>query len=317
MMRITVWPSVDSHAALQARLDALSDVDVAFDWVGDEAALEASLVRADALLIGAPHLSARVLTAIAQAPRLKWLQVLNAGLDRITPGSLPASLIVCNASAALAPTVAEHALSLLLALGRQLGGFYALMAQARWDKTLKARQRSLRGATLVIVGFGAIGRALAEQVRPFKCHIIAVTRSGAADPLADETIAIDQLDTALARADAIAVTLPLTTATAGLFNAQRFAACRKQPLFVNVARGPIVDSHALEAALRAGTLGGAALDVTDPEPLPDSHPLWSVPNLLITPHVAAAGGYDTLAEFIAVNVQRYARGEEPHSRVSL
>lgn len=316
-MRITIWPTIDAAAALEARFSTFSDPAADFDWIKEEGGFQSSLATADALIIGTPLLNTSVLACIAGAPRLRWLQLMNAGVERIPPGSLPESLVVCNASAALAPTVAEHALALLLALGRRLDGFAALTAAARWDKTLKEHQRSLRGATLVIVGFGAIGKALAQQARPFHCRVIAVTRSGSPDPLADETIAIDHLDSALERADAIAVTLPLTPATKGLFDTRRFAACRKQPLFVNVARGAIVDTQALDAALRTGIIGGAGLDVTEPEPLPASDSLWSAPNLLITPHVGAGGGYATLADFIAKNVQRFARGEEPDSRVRI
>jgi phosphoglycerate dehydrogenase-like enzyme len=314
-MRITLWPNADAQAALQARLEMLRGMDVDFDWIGNETDLEASLATADALIISTPRINPGILDGIASAPRLRWLQLLNAGFDRIPPGSLPETLVVCNASAALAPTVAEHAMALLLALGRRMDGFAALTAAGRWDKTLKERLRSLRGANLAIVGFGSIGKALANQARPFGCRVIAVTRNGHPDPLADETVAIGDLDSALARADAIAVTLPLTAETRGLFDAERFSACRRQPLFVNVARGPIVDTQALEEALRAGVIAGAGLDVTDPEPLPTAHPLWSAPNLLITPHVAAGGGYAALADFTADNIERFTRGEEPVSRV--
>jgi phosphoglycerate dehydrogenase-like enzyme len=316
-MRITVWPNADAQAAIQARLRKMTDMGVEFDWVADEAALAVSLLTADALIISTPRLNPGILDNIAGAPRLRWLQLLNAGFDRIPAGFLPKALVVCNASAALAPTVAEHAMALLLALGRRLDGFAALTAEGRWDKTLKEHLRSLRGANLAIVGFGSIGKALATQARPFGSRVIAVTRTGQADPLADEAVAIEDLDSALARADAIAVTLPLTPATRGLFNADRFAACRRQPLFVNVARGPIVDTHALDAALRAGVIAGAGLDVTDPEPLPSSHPLWSAPNVLITPHVAAGGGYAALADFTAANVDRFIGGKDPVSRVMI
>jgi D-3-phosphoglycerate dehydrogenase len=171
--------------------------------------------------------------------------------------------------------------------------------------------RVLSGATVAIVGFGAIGRQVAHRLRGFACRIIAVTRSGAAEAGADMALAVSQLEEALALADAVVLTLPLSAATRHLLDAQRLAACRRQPVIVNVSRGALIDTGALVAALQSGQIAGAGLDVTDPEPLPTGHPLWTVPNLVLSPHIAAGGGYGLLADFVAGNLERVMQGELP------
>ncbi|SHH11400.1 NAD(P)-dependent oxidoreductase [Pollutimonas bauzanensis] len=313
-MRITLLPTALSRPALRARLATIPGIE--FDWIDDRRQLARSLETAEALIVGTPLLDEDALACIGRAPMLRWLQLLNAGVEKIPPGLLRDTQILCNASAALAPTVAEHALSLLLALGRGLDSFVAARTNMLWEASRKGKLRSLHGATVVIVGFGAIGQSLGSLLRPLRCRIIAITRNGGPEPMADASVAMDDIDNALAQADAIVLTLPLTTATTRLFNARRFAACARKPILINVSRGAIVDTLALDDALRTGQIGAAGLDVVDPEPLPPRHPLWSAPNLILTPHVAAGGSHDALADFIAENIQRYAHGQEPLSRVS-
>lgn len=313
--RIAMLPGEINRREMETRLARVSGI--ALESAAGEQQLLRLLPEADALVIATPRFSRTLQAAVAAAPRLRWLQLLNAGVEGIAPGSLPARLIISSANLALAPAVAEHALSLLLALGRRLHETIPAAARGEWNQAPKERMHTLAGSTVAIVGFGAIGQQLARRVRAFDCRVIAVTRTGEAHALADNSLPIDRLDEALAAADAVALTLPLTPATRGLVNSARLARCGRRPVLVNVSRGAIIDTAALVEALHSGQIAGAGLDVTDPEPLPANHPLWTAPNVVITPHVAAGGGYAPLAEFVAVNAGRFLRGEEPLGRISI
>jgi phosphoglycerate dehydrogenase-like enzyme len=165
---------------------------------------------------------------------------------------------------------------------------------------------------LLLVGYGHIGREFAQRVRPFGVHILTVSRSAQRDELVDEALPLSALHQALGRADAIVVVIAHTPETTGLLSDAEFDACRKGALLVNVARGAVVDTQALRRALADGRIGGAALDVTDPEPLPPDHPLWDGPNILISPHFAASGSprsLQRLGEGVAQNARRLLAGE--------
>jgi phosphoglycerate dehydrogenase-like enzyme len=165
--------------------------------------------------------------------------------------------------------------------------------------------------TLAIVGYGSIGRAFARLVRPFGMRIIGLRRNSEPDPLVDEMLPVGELNAVLARADVMLVAAPYSKATDKMIGAAQFAACRKGALLINLARGGLVDQRALAEALINGKLGGAAVDVTHPEPLPADDPFWDCPNLILTPHVAGASGpvgRERLAAFVAANVGRFVAG---------
>ena len=165
---------------------------------------------------------------------------------------------------------------------------------------------------MAIVGAGGIGRALITLLEPFGAEVIAVTRRGRDVPGAARTLPADRMHEALARARHVVIAAPATDGTRHLIGAPELAAMREDAWLVNVARGSLVDTDALVEALRAGAIAGAALDVTDPEPLPDGHPLWELPNVLITPHVAnpAEAEKRAYAERVRENVRRLGAGEE-------
>jgi phosphoglycerate dehydrogenase-like enzyme len=163
-------------------------------------------------------------------------------------------------------------------------------ATSMWDQSVAARIGTLNDATVAVLGFGNIGKEIAVRLRAFGARVVAVTRSGRADPLADESVPVSRLHDVLARVDAVIVAVPLDATTRHLINASALAALRTHALLVNIARGGIVDTDALREALAQGRLGGAAIDVTDPEPLPAGDPLWTMPNVIVTPHVAGYGG---------------------------
>jgi phosphoglycerate dehydrogenase-like enzyme len=230
---------------------------------------------------------------------VRWVQLPSAGvelwLDRIDRERQWTS-----AAGAFGRPVAEHALMLMLAGARRLAEF------ARATRWTRPPLRPLEGATVAIIGAGGIGRALIELLAPLRVEVLAVTRRGR-----DGTLPIDRVGEVWPRAHHIVIAAPATDATRHLVGASELAAMRSDAWLVNVARGPLVDTDALVAALAEGSIGGAALDVTDPEPLPEGHPLWSEPRALITPHVANPDATlrRYLAELVRENVACLGAGE--------
>jgi phosphoglycerate dehydrogenase-like enzyme len=214
-----------------------------------------------------------------------------------------------------APQVAEHALALLLAGAREL---HRAARTSSWDRP---DTRLLSGATVVIVGAGAIGRELIRFLEPFRCRVVAVNRSGTPVRGAQVTLPVGRLDEACAMGDYVVLAAPATPATNSLIGERQFARMPRDAWIVNVGRGSLVDTAALTAALAEGAVRGAALDVTEPEPLPAGHPLWREPRCLITSHSAnpADARLASLADRVAENLARFARGEpllghiDPHS----
>jgi D-2-hydroxyacid dehydrogenase (NADP+) len=237
---------------------------------------------------------------------VRWVQLPAAGVEpwlervRDTPG-----VTFTSATGAYATQVAELALGLLIA---GIRGFARYARAQTWDPR---PERTLEGSTVAIVGAGGIGRALMAQLEPHDVRVIAVTRSGR-----DGTLPVERLDEVWDAADHFVIAAPATDGTRHLVGADELARMKPHTWIVNIARGSLIDTDALVAAL--DSIGGAALDVTDPEPLPDGHPLWSSPNVLITPHVAnppSAMDRD-LAGRVTENVRRFAAGEELVAKVS-
>jgi D-2-hydroxyacid dehydrogenase (NADP+) len=237
---------------------------------------------------------------------VRWVQLPAAGVEtwmqlvRASP-----RVTFTSAAGAYATDVAEHALALLLAGVR---GF-ARYARARtWDP---ADDRLLEGSTVAVIGAGGIGRAFIERVAPHDVEIVAVTRSGRDVAGADRSLAADALPEVWRSADHFVICAPATDATKHLVGRDQLAAMRPHSWIVNIARGSLIDTDALVAALQEERIGGAALDVTDPEPLPDGHPLWSSPRAIITPHVAnpESAQLHKLGDRVRENVARFAAGE--------
>jgi phosphoglycerate dehydrogenase-like enzyme len=237
--------------------------------------------------------------------RVRWIQLPAAGVERWVR-ILPPGPQVTSAAGAFALPVAEHALALMLAGARSL---HACARAIEWSDP---PARSLEGATVAIVGAGGIGRALIELLAPFRARILAVTRRGRPVPGAETTVPADRVDDVLPGADFVVLAAPGTGDTDRMINADRLARMRADAWLVNVGRGTLVDTEALVEALDAGRIGGAALDVTDPEPLPPGHPLWRHPRALITPHIATTVGAERRHYVARVrdNVARFAAGEE-------
>jgi phosphoglycerate dehydrogenase-like enzyme len=201
---------------------------------------------------------------------------------------------------------------MLLSQTRCLDRIAAAKARCAWDRDAAAGATALAGGTLLVAGLGGIGSEVARRAKAFDMTGLATVRTARAAPEhVDELATGDRLDELLPRADVVVICLPLTPETEGLFDAARIARMKRGARLVNIARGRIVDTAALLAALESGHLAGACLDVTDPEPLPAEHPLWRRDDVVITPHVASQAEITEArawALFVA-NAGRFARGE--------
>lgn len=242
---------------------------------------------------------------LARHPHLDWVQLPWAGIEPYLP-VIDHERRWTNAKGVYGEPVAEMALAMLLA------GLRNLVPYATATTWTPQAGRNLLGARICIVGGGGIARSLIRLLEPFGCEITVVRRHP--DPLdgVARVLGHHQLHEGLVDADGVVLALPLLPETAGLVGPAELEAMASHTWLVNVARGAHVQTDALVEALRAGSIGGAALDVTDPEPLPDGHPLWSLPNVLITPHTGNTKemARPLLGRRIRENVARYAAGEE-------
>jgi phosphoglycerate dehydrogenase-like enzyme len=250
---------------------------------------------------------------VAAAPKLKWVQTFGAGVEWLLTPSLCErhELLVTNASGIHAQPVAEHVLGLMLTFSRQLHHAARKQAERHWDSAaLQAGVGALSNATLGLVGLGAIGRRIATIADAFGMRVTALKRTASNAPGVERVFGPGQLVPFLKQAEYVVNTLPLTPRTRGYFGPQEFAAMRSDAVFINIGRGTTVQTDALLGALRSGAIAGAALDVTDPEPLPVDHPLWSMPNVILTPHYAGAHpGYVQRASAIFLeNLARFVVG---------
>jgi phosphoglycerate dehydrogenase-like enzyme len=244
----------------------------------------------------------------ARSPRLRWVEVTSAGYTRYDTPEFREQFrrrdaSFTNSSSVFADPCAQHVLAQMLALSRQL--FPAHRAQLEgqsWDsETLRYNSRLLTGQTVIFLGYGAIGRRLRELLMPFNMTVYAVRRRTYSEPGVN-IISEERLSSVLSQVDHVINVLPDNESTRNYVNARRLSWCRPGTRFYNIGRGTTVDQNALLEALQSGRLGAACLDVTDPEPLPRHHPLWTAPNCFITPHTAG-GRHDQdealVAHFLA------------------
>ncbi len=255
---------------------------------------------------------------LARAGRLKWLSSVAAGLDGIArPALLGRGVVVTNASGVHGPNIAEHVLAMMLMFTRDLPRLYRAQLARRWEKK-SSREHGpgeLTGQTLLIVGLGRIGDAIAARARPFGLRILAVKRNASSrhDPgvPVDELVSLERLDQVIGQADHLCLAVPLTPATRHLVDARRIALMRTGAYVYNISRGAVVDEAALVEALSAGKLAGAGLDVFEQEPLPETSPLWDLPNVILTPHVAGLTPryFQRAAALFAENLDRFLSGQ--------
>ena len=262
----------------------------------------------------------RLSSLIPALTSLRVIQSLNSGVDWLLP-TLPATVEVYNASGVHDAAVAEWIVAVLLSLRRRLPDLREAQQRGEWivntnDATANGAPPigpidTLEGGNVLIVGFGSIGRALAARLSPFGIRVQGVARRARPDALT-----LDALPDLLPSADAVVLLVPLSEATERLVDSNFLARMKPGALLINAARGRLVDTEALIQALRGGNLF-AAIDVTDPEPLPSGHPLWQAPNLVITPHVAGAvASWKARAyRFTREQLLRYVNGQPLLNRV--
>jgi phosphoglycerate dehydrogenase-like enzyme len=247
-------------------------------------------------------------TGLAErAPRLRWVQATSAGVEKLAP-TLPHSLVLTNASGVHGPKGGEYAMTALLMLNHRVPHFATAQRAGRWDQAFST---PIAGKTVLILGVGAVGSAAARLARRFGLRILGVSRSGKANPLVDRMYKPAALRRALPQADFVLVTLPLTAETRGFIGRAELDLLPRHAGIVNLGRGAVIDNDALADKLRRGELSGAVLDVFPEEPLPASSPLWTVPNLIISPHCAVddSTSYAERALDIFVgNLERYLAG---------
>lgn len=238
----------------------------------------------DVDVLSLPFVAGRWMTRMDEVPGLSAVVLASAGYEHALP-HLPAGVDLANAVGVHDTATAEMAMALVLAAQRALPTYVQAQAEGRWDRSGAGQRRSLADARAVLVGYGGVGRAVARRLAASECEVVAVaSRPREGDDLVEQVHGIETLATLLPGTDILVLAVPLTDLTRGLVGAQELALLPDDALVVNVARGPVVDNEALRAECVAGRLR-AALDVTDPEPLPDGHPLWSTPGVLISPHV--------------------------------
>jgi phosphoglycerate dehydrogenase-like enzyme len=289
-------------------------------------------------LVGAPDRAAAVREAadadavigecvpevIAAGSRIRWVQRMYAGVERCVaiPAFAERGIVLTNMQKVAGSVMAEHVLAFMFGLTRGLAAYVPAQAKGEWENEAVPESRlwEVKGRTMLVAGLGGIGTEVAKRAHALGMTVIATRNSGTDGPdyVAEVGLA-DKLLPFAGRADVIVSTLPLTPETKGLMNKAFFDAAKRGALFINVGRGGTVVTDDLVAALRDGRLGGAGLDVTDPEPLPAEHPLWRAPNVIITPHVAAGLEGNEVPRWILAreNLRRYVAGDKLLSEVDI
>lgn len=259
---------------------------------------------------------------IAASNTVQWVQMTWAGTDKYTRSGkpFPAGVQLTNAVGSYGHTISQYALGQALSICQNLGRYAKHQASGQWNDL--GAIETLEGATVLIFGAGDIGIHCAKRFAGFDAHTIGVCRNtNKPRPYFDELCTLDQAEQFIPQADVIIGAIPNNDQTAGYFNAHRLALCKPRAALINVGRGNFIDCLALDAALRAGQLRGAALDVTNPEPLPEDHPLWQQERCLITPH-CSGGAFGRLPEteqhicnLTCENIHRFLTGTPLKNRV--
>jgi phosphoglycerate dehydrogenase-like enzyme len=276
-------------------------------YAGDETGLPSDPATVE--FWSPPFLSSGSTTSmIEKMPGLRVIQLLSAGADAWV-GRLPAGVTLCDARGVHDSSTSEWVVAATLAYLREFPRFARAQERREWAY---GQTDELSGKRVLIVGAGSIGAAIARRLEPFEVSLTLVARHAR-----DGVHGVDELPQLLPSADVVVLVVPLTPATTGLVDAAFLAAMPDGALLVNAARGPVVDTPALTAELAAGRLA-AAVDVTDPEPLPADHPLWEMPNFLLTPHVAGSvrGLLARAYRLVGAQLRRYVAGQPLENVVS-
>jgi phosphoglycerate dehydrogenase-like enzyme len=291
--------------------------------VVDEQAAVAAVPGANVYIGGCSHELVKAGTA------LQWIQTPSAGIEACTglPELMTRGVLVTNAQRLYGPPIGEHVIAMMLSLARGLPGYAIAQREGRWvpdgdsfGEVEGIEPWTVEGKTMLVVGLGGIGTEVAWRAHGLGMRVIATRNSSREGPAFVEYVGLaDEVTTRAARADVVVAAVPLTSETTGMFDRTFFDTMRPTALFINVGRGASVVTDDLVRALESGRIAGAALDVTEPEPLPAGHPLWHAPNTIITPHVASASDdlLQRLGLLVVENLRRYVAGDRMLSVVDL
>lgn len=237
------------------------------------------------------------------ADSLKWLQLNNAGTEGYCDGTLPKGVLLTNATGAYGLAISEHMIGMLFELQKKLNLYQRNQLAHVWRN--EGDVRIIQGSRVLVIGLGDIGTAFAQKMKALGCQTAGIKRREGRKPQGvDDLYLLDRLEQQLPRADIVAMCLPGNADTYHLLNRERIALMKKSAVILNVGRGLTIDTEALTEALQEGRIAGAALDVTDPEPLPSEHPLWEMKNVILTPHVS--GMFDlpeTLEQILEICIE--------------
>jgi phosphoglycerate dehydrogenase-like enzyme len=262
---------------------------------------------------------------LAPAKGLHWVQLYSSGVEYCVsnPRMQDGKRVLSNGQKLASPALGDHAIALMLALARGIDLYHANQLKGEWKRNVgleSADFMELDGRTVLVVGLGGIGMRAAKKAHGLGMRVIATRGSRREGPDFIEYVGLaDEVNALASRADVVINTVPLTEQTRGMFDAAFFKAMKPTAFFITVGRGASTDTDALVAALQAGEIAGAGLDVTDPEPLPEGHPLWTLPRVLITPHTAARSdrARQRLMLLVRENLRRYVAGEALYSVVDI
>lgn len=252
---------------------------------------------------------------LSNAPNLKWIHSLSAGVENlITPELQSVAAILTNSKGIHGIPVSEHVLALMLAFSRGLNFFVRHQIDKQWKR---AHVDEIHGKTIGIVGLGSIGREIAKKAKGLGMDVVAVKRQPTTELFVDKLYAPEALDEMLSVSDFVVAALPLLPDTNEYFKLEQFSAMKKSAYFINISRGRIVRESDLITALNEGLIRGAGLDVFEHEPLSEQSPLWDMPNVILTPHLAALSPYylDRAVKLFADNLGRFAKNGEMYNLI--
>ena len=242
------------------------------------------------------------------AKNLRWIHALTAGVEFLLfPETQNSPVLISNSKGIHGIPMAEHVLGMMLSFTRRLPLLQQQQQKHLWQRPPIDDLQEINGKTMAVVGLGAIGREIARKAKAMDMRVVAAKREMTQEPFVDRLYRPEQLLEMLAEADFVVVALPLTDATNGLFGREQFAAMKPSAYFINVSRGAVVQEEPLLECLKAGRIAGAGLDVFVEEPLPAANPFWDLPNVIITPHLAAISPVylDRAIKLFADNLSRY------------
>lgn len=247
---------------------------------------------------------------LPNAPRLRWIHALSAGVEKIlSPAVAESPIRLTNVRGIHGIPMSEHVFGMMLAFSRSIAGFARQQQDAVWQRLSLTE---LYNKTLCIVGLGSIGREIAKRAKAFNMRVVATKQTMTEELFADELCTPDQLDRLLAESDYVVLTVPETPDTTGLFSYERICRMKESAVLINVARGTVVSADGLIQALNEKRIAGAALDVFESEPLAKESPLWKMDNVLITPHCAAVSPLylDRAMQCFCENLELYLKNKE-------